>query len=138
MAEVISLQLRLTGDDKHEYGCADTSGAVTSIMKSEWDCADSAGLMPTLLMMFVIATLTFGCVFLIVGATGTTKVVRAMLCVLRLLCLWIQIIRSGCCPGILLQTEFIPAPVLGGFMGCIGYKIMKVRHPAVWSSSGEA
>eukprot|EP01043_Picozoa_sp_COSAG02_P088782 COSAG02_NODE_25849_length_647_cov_1.032847_1_plen_145_part_00 len=67
-------------------------------------CADTEALLPTVLALFVVVSLVFSGIFAIIGITGSTKI-----------------------------TQFIPAPVLGGFMGCIGYKVC-TAHPSCESS----
>eukprot|EP01043_Picozoa_sp_COSAG02_P095435 COSAG02_NODE_31800_length_527_cov_0.771028_1_plen_151_part_00 len=71
-----------------------TSQEATERMIELQQCADTEALLPTVLALFVVVSLVFSGIFAIIGITGSTKI-----------------------------TQFIPAPVLGGFMGCIGYKV---------------
>lgn len=75
-----------------------SSHDATERMVELHQCADTEALLPTILAQFVVVTLVFSSIFFVFGITGSTKI-----------------------------TQFIPAPVLGGFMGCIGYKVRNSR-----------
>lgn len=80
------------------------SSEATERMVELHQCADTEALLPTVLALFVVVSLVFSGIFATIGMTGSTKI-----------------------------TQFIPAPVLGGFMGCIGYKVC-IAHPSCLSS----